>query len=344
MSWGPAGSLAGVAARSRSDAWAVGYRLGAGTINYEAIAEHWDGTAWREVATARLFSTDAVLSDLVEVSATDVWAVGFYQNGVTFRTLLEHWDGQHWHYVPSPNSGAGENMLSGVAATSATDVWAVGTREATSNSARRTLVEHWNGHTWSVVPSPNAGSGGNLLADVSAISRTDAWAVGDDRVAFGSALALHWNGHTWAVVKTVNPGDGERFLFGVVARSRTQPLAVGSDLISGFQTRALAERWNGSAWIRTTTSSPDADLDELHGVAAKSGTDAWAAGYRRPTPVSPFRTLVEHWNGSRWSLAASPNPSRGDNNLAAVAAIPGTGGYLAVGYSGGRTLIEGYCA
>src|SRR5439155_19859409 len=43
-------SLAGVAATSASDAWAVGLRSG-GSCQYATLAEHWDGSAWSEVAT-----------------------------------------------------------------------------------------------------------------------------------------------------------------------------------------------------------------------------------------------------------------------------------------------------
>jgi hypothetical protein len=343
MSVGLLGSLSSVATLSPSEAWAVGDQQPAGSEEYKPIAEHWNGTASRVIPTAPLSSTDAVLGSVVELSATNVWAVGFFANSKTFRSLVEHWNGHNWSVVPSPNSGSGENILMGLAATSATDMWAVGTGQATPSSARRTLVEHWNGHDWLVVRSPNSGSGDNLLQGVSVNSRTDAWAVGDDRVSYGSTLALHWNGRTWAIVKTVNPGAGERFLFGVAARFKTQVLAVGSDLIAGGHTRALAERWNGSAWVQTPAPSPDADLDELHAVTATSSTNAWAVGYRRPTPSALFRTLVEHWNGSRWSLAASPNPSSREDDLSGVAAIPGTGKFVAVGYAGGRTLVESYC-
>jgi len=340
---GPLGSLSGVAALSPSEAWAMGYQQPAGSDEYEPIAEHWNGTVWRVIPTAPISSSDAVLGRVVELSASNVWAVGFFANGKTFRSLVEHWNGHSWSVVPSPNSGSGENILMGIAATSATDVWAVGTGQATPGSARRTLVEHWNGHSWSVVRSPNSGSGDNLLQGASVISRTDAWAVGDDNVSYGSTLALHWNGRTWAIVKTVNPGAGERFLFGVAARSGTQVLAVGSDLIAGYHTRALAERWNGSAWVQEAAPSPDTDLDELHAVTATSGSNAWAVGYRRPTVSAPFRTLIEHWNGSKWSLAASPNPSPGQDDLSGIAAIPGTGEFVAVGYAGSRTLVESYC-
>jgi hypothetical protein len=41
-----------------------------------------------------------------------------------------------------------------------------------------TLIEHWNGSAWTIVPSPNVGSGNNSLAAVAARSANDVWAVG----------------------------------------------------------------------------------------------------------------------------------------------------------------------
>ena len=56
---------------------------------------------------------------------------------------------------------------------------------------------HWNGNTWSVVPSPDGGSA------VTALSANDAWVVG--------RLTLHWNGTEWSVV----PGPNVRSLNGI---------------------------------------------------------------------------------------------------------------------------------
>jgi hypothetical protein len=65
------------------------------------------------------------------VSASDVWAVGDYNNAASTssgseQTLTEHWDGTSWHAVPSPNPGSFSNILIGVAAVPARDAWAVG--------------------------------------------------------------------------------------------------------------------------------------------------------------------------------------------------------------------------
>jgi hypothetical protein len=55
----------------------------------------------------------------------------------------------------------------------ANDVWDVG------GSDGETLVEHWDGSIWSVVPSPNVGTGGNSLSGVAVVGANDVWTVGN---------------------------------------------------------------------------------------------------------------------------------------------------------------------
>src|ERR1700680_4862350 len=83
-----------------------------------------------------------------------------------------------WSVVPSPNSGSGSNVLDGIAAVSANNDWAVG-YSLTSSGIYQTLIEHWNGTKWSVVPSPNVGASSNDLTSVAQVpGSTAVWAVG----------------------------------------------------------------------------------------------------------------------------------------------------------------------
>ena len=61
------------------------------------------------------------------VSASDCWAVGYYDAGSAYQTLIERWDGTSWAIVTSPNTSATQdNYLNGVTCASASDCWAVG--------------------------------------------------------------------------------------------------------------------------------------------------------------------------------------------------------------------------
>src|SRR5579872_1472618 len=90
-----------------------------------------------------------------------------------------------WNVVASPPILSGQSELNGVAAVSANDVWAVGD----ADSLGQTLVEQWNGSSWQMVASPNAGTY-NALYGVTAISATDVWAVGFFSLAGGADQTL----------------------------------------------------------------------------------------------------------------------------------------------------------
>jgi hypothetical protein len=145
--------LSRVTAVSAHDVWAVG-------DEFTTIAEHYNGSGWRVVPTAKPPLTSsggentAILYDVSAASAADIWAVGIYYlyynaAGGATRTLAEHWDGAAWHMVPSPNpdttgpsTGVQSNMLFGVAAVpGAGQAWAVG--RYLSQGQPKVLVERY---------------------------------------------------------------------------------------------------------------------------------------------------------------------------------------------------------
>src|SRR5713101_8970790 len=116
--------------------------------------------------------------------------------------------GANWRVVASPNAGTQANSLSGVDAVADNDVWAVGWAWNNRLFAYRTLIEHWNGATWSLVRSPNTTTGYNLLNGVAVVAANDVWTVG--QAANGNTyntLVEHWNGTNWSIVPSPNvPG------------------------------------------------------------------------------------------------------------------------------------------
>jgi hypothetical protein len=58
---------------------------------------------------------------------------------------------------------------------------------------------------WHVVTSPNTHSRRNVLYGVSAISRSDAWAVGYHGInGYTDPLIEHWNGNEWRLKASPN--------------------------------------------------------------------------------------------------------------------------------------------
>jgi hypothetical protein len=338
-------SFTGVSASSETDVWAVGNYFTGGIV-YKTLIEHWDGGVWTVEPSRNIGTRTNSLNGVASLSATDAWAVGFYDDGTTFRTLAEHWNGTKWSVVPTPNDGAGENALQAVVAIAPNDVWAVGYRQATtSGSPRLTLAEHWNGTAWSVVPTPNVGTDENFLWSVTGLATDDLWAVGSWSTPWFQTLAMHWDGDHWSVVSTPNQGDGNNVLYAALEVGPSQTLAVGNWL-DASNTPTLAERWDGSMWKIARSQSPGDAFNFLTGLAAHDRRDAWSVGWRQD-PFASARTLTEHYDGRRWTVAQSPNVGMGTNMLAAVANVPGTAIYWAVGHSesGGvdHTLTEQRC-
>src|SRR5437588_1987006 len=77
--------------------------------------------------------------------------------------------GDGWSVVSSPNVGAGDNYLSSVSGVSAEDMWSVGYYYSGTN-AYRSLIERWDGTSWSIVPGAVLTPTNNYLQSVTAIT------------------------------------------------------------------------------------------------------------------------------------------------------------------------------
>jgi hypothetical protein len=194
--------------------------------------------------------------------------------------------------------------------TSASDGWAVGYYDTTAGP-QNTLILHWNGTSWTRIPSPNPSSGGDLLFSVSATSATDAWAVGwyyTEPGALASTLVLHWNGTSWTQVASPNPTPGASELKSVSASSASDAWAAGA---AGYNTLTL--HWNGTSWTHIKSPSPGDPINggsQLTAVSDKSGTYPWAVGWYITRSVL-MKTFTLHWNGTSWTHVPSPSPGTG---------------------------------
>jgi hypothetical protein len=276
-------------------------------------------SVWTVVPSPNVGSFTNELFGTAAVSSSDVWAVGEYSTDIfgSYLTLVEDWDGTSWTVTPSPNVPGGNNSLRAVVAVSADDVWAVGWAWNAADFAYQTLIEHWTGSSWSIVPSANASTSNNFLYAVTAISSSDVWATGYYQVNGGSAktLAEHWNGAAWSISPTPNRTGGGH-LFGAVALSTANAWAVGD----GGGT--LAEQWSGSAWNIVFTPTVDQGANVLTAISATGASDMWAVGSYQTGGTTPYdETLIEHWDGTAWTISPSPSPGSLFNELLATVAL-----------------------
>jgi hypothetical protein len=231
---GDSANLFAITAISADDIWAVG-NVAIGNIGAN-LFEHWDGTTWTPTITAVGGTLIAASSDATD----DVWAVGFSGfSGAEGETLVAHYNGTIWRSVPSPNVGA-NSTFNAVVALAPNDVWAVGSSIAVTHDPTVTLIEHYDGSKWSVVPSPNVGPNSanqsNRLFGITAVSPTDIWAFGSYFAANGSGnqmtLLLHWDGSAWSIAPSPNPVKGDFLddvLFGGVVTAPGSVWIVGSE-------------------------------------------------------------------------------------------------------------------
>src|SRR5262249_36231630 len=192
----------------------------------------------------------------------------------------------------SLNLGAGATakggVLSNAAFVSAGQSWNVGNLSS-SLHANRTLIERFNGSVWSVVPSPNQGSGNNALNGVSMIAGSG-WAVGYAQAGRYQPLALHWNGTQWSLVPAGSFPDAALFT-GVDTLAGGSAWAVGFQLTADGIRRTLIEHASGGA-LAPVTSPNDGTAATDNSLTAVGGTEAtglWAVGWQEsPSGLKPL--------------------------------------------------------
>ena len=277
-----------------NDVWAVGESDDTNSGNHTILTEHWDGTQWSIIPSV---TGNQVVYGLVAVASNDVWAVGasVNQQSLKSKTLVIHWNGTTWSTVTSPSVGSFSNVFQSVRAVSANDIWAVGNYSNTNTfSPSKTLIEHWNGTSWSVTASPNVGKSSNDLSAVTPIAPNDVWAAGYSCATYLCAnsgkvqtMTQHWNGTSWSVVTSADVGSGSSILLGISAVSSSNVWAVGYSCSTNtcFQphsakAQTLVEQWNGTSW--NVVSSPNFDVGNnllIDVVVIPGSSVAWATGY-----------------------------------------------------------------
>jgi hypothetical protein len=331
--------IAGVAAVTASDAWAVGFQRSTGVL-FHVLVEKWNGTAWSVATSASLPSSDDTrLHAAATLSSTDIWAVGSITTSTSTQSLIEHWNGTSWSVVPSPAGEPADSELLGIAAVSADDIWAVG-HTTGGVGVSGSLIENWNGSAWRVVSDPALSDYG-YLTGVAAVSSDDVWAVGRDG-RHPTPIIEQWNGTTWTEVS--QPVSGyDSSLNSVTVVNNDDVWAVGEQNLN----QTVTEQWNGTSWTLVPSPSVTANgtQDTLSAVTALGAGDVWAVGSTLPT-TQDSQTLAEQWNGTAWQIVPTTDPSAYTNVLDTVAGTAAGQRLWAAGYStsGGTpqfaTLIE----
>jgi hypothetical protein len=300
--------------------------------------------SWQIVASPNPTGNDG-FSTLTAISASNLWAVGSATSlSSTSATLIAHYNGTSWQVVPSPNPAGGRyDDLTGVSATSASDIWSVG-MEFVNSSHSFPIIEHYNGTAWSLIPSAQPTQVGDLEA-VAALTPANVWAVGDGHNPAGVNIPMvqHYNGTSWTEVPTSVTTAG--LLTAVTAVSAGNVWAVGSrPVTTGIGRSGLAMHYNGTNWTASPLPAPRVPVNgewELSAISADTANDVWATGFVSNADGLVEHAIVEHFNGTKWSLTRAPDlgPNYPINTFNAVLAIS-PGNVWAIGQSAtGNTTL-----
>lgn len=337
------GFLNGVSCTSSPACEAVGPYANSSGINV-TLAVRWNGTKWSIQPTPN--RTRASASGFIAVScplSSFCMAAGPSANSFsTPVSLAESWNGNHWKIQNTPNlPGAEPSGLIGVSCPSPSSCMAVG-GTGIDNSPRRALVaERWNGNGWGLVPVPNppgmTPAGGNLES-VSCTGPSACMAVGAYANSSGQPqpLSERWNGTRWSVVPIPHLPDAQATLLNSVACTSASACTAVAAAVNASGTRVtLAERWNGTRWSIQPTPNPagtrGAELSGVDCTGPSTCTAVGAAVDSAGDPVGP--TLAERWNGTKWSIQPTPNPSSPGGGTLTWVACPSPSACTAVGAS-----------
>jgi len=147
----------------------------------------------------------------------------------------------------------------------------------------------------------------------------------------------------WAVVPSVDPSPTVSTLAAVSARGSGDAWAVGT--YQGPNRHdgkvMLAERWNGTAWTQVPTPNVSFFDEKLLAVSATSANDAWAVGSTNQTGFATTNPIAAHWDGTAWSIVATPATSGSAKSVLDGVVDFGTGNAWAVGKSrSGLAVVE----
>jgi hypothetical protein len=174
---------------------------------------------------------------------------------------------------------------------------------------------------WTVAEAPGTG----VLFSVAALSAGNVWAVGQDD-STGDPLIEHWNGRRWQEEPSpaVQGGGGLRSLFSLGPRDIWALGAEGDGM--------LVKHWNGRRWRTVPAPDPGNYANDLESISGTSPDDLWAVGYQLSQQGTGYvgSSLIEHWDGSAWSVSSSPSA---DVQLLSVVALTPSNAWAA-GYSG----------
>lgn len=272
------GVLTSVACTSADACTAVGYAPSGRASR--PLAEHWDGLRWA-IQDVPSPGRGSQLEGVSCTASNACTAVG--QSFQTARPIAGRWDGHRWSLQTTPDVGPDADLSSVSCPLSATCI-AVGSSYATAPPAgdASTLVERWDGSSWTRERTPNsndANNPGSYLHAVSCTTSAVCTAVGND----GANRAL-------ALQRTTGPSAG--FAVTDIQTTATGTLTLHVKVPAPGQIELLETAWNTNLALGAALLQP-APRRFVYARADASAASAGAPA-ETVTPNQQGQELVAH--------------------------------------------------
>jgi Ca2+-binding RTX toxin-like protein len=219
-------------------------------------------------------------------------------------------------------AGASAWRLRDVSCSSTSACVAVGYQD--TGSGYETLIERYNGSSWSIEAGGAEPAEGNAYKAMSKVSCPPAsaycMAVGE---AASQPYAAQWDGGEWSLAPVPDTESSVAVLEDVSCASAESCLAVGHTgkwIWPGWSTiesQPLTEVWDGSEWseVQSPEASPeppatDARLSAVSCLSASSCVAVGAFLTEEGEEGKEEKALAEVWDGSEWSVqSATESPA-----------------------------------
>lgn len=287
-------------------------------------AERWDGSKWSEMTVPGPEKLEVLKAHAVSCSAASACTAVIAAETPNTVPASLIWNGTSWTRVavPLPGDAAKSGAtLRDISCFSSTYCIAVGSYPVQSANPplTKTLVEKFDGTTWTVQTSPNvAAKNFNRLEAVSCSGTQQCMAVGYVQKGANEGekevLVEGWDGTSWTLRTTPAPPETGSLLTGVSCRNSSLCMVLGkTGSGAGF-----TASWDGTAWHSQLTglSSNNWDLS----CGAMNSCDVIGSATTEGAPAG----VGWHWTGEEWipEAPAAP-PTGGGFEMSKISCVPG---------------------
>jgi hypothetical protein len=224
-----------------------------GTTGYIAslgspLLYHYNGSAFTQITLPVVGDGTGVLTGILYLSATNVYAIGYRPNGSWFP-LVFHYDGSNWtSLMASYDYGLAGT---GVWGTDSSHIWI-----PTYGIAYSGGVIFYNGSIFSLSLAPWDYGWVYALYAIFGFNNSDIWAVGHQ-------IITHFNGETWTQITDPVPAD--QMNWQGVWGSATNDVYIAGVSGANTEVRKIAH-WDGSIFTAVYTET-DAQSTSFNGIS-----------------------------------------------------------------------------